>query len=123
MNETKQSRLLRQKKEYEKAFYNHKVNGIHLSFPNGNSLSTIWGIGSYSENHDKGFEELYDIDNFTKMYNTQMGSDNCEVMPGCSDLVKKLLDATFPEEENGSIFGNMTFEKWLKMVNILNENK
>lgn len=109
------------KEEKIKAFTVHKPNGVLLVFPNGNSLSTVWGSGTYSDNCNW---ESPDGD-ITKTYSTRIeaGSDTCEVMPNCSELVKKLLDATFPEETNGSIFGYMTFEKWLKMVNILNENK
>lgn len=104
--------------EKDKSFITHKSNGFCLNFPNGNWLSTVWGVGTYSENYDceGGYGE------WEKLYNSKMGSNTCEVMPKCSELVKKLLDATFPEETNGGVFGHMTFEKWLKMVNILNEN-
>lgn len=36
-----------------KAFTNHRYNGVYLEFPNGNAISTIWGCGTYSDNHDK----------------------------------------------------------------------
>lgn len=96
-----------------KAFTQHRDNGFYLSFPNGNGLSTVWGRATYSDNYnvEVGMSEVI-----------PKGSNTVEVMPHCSGAVKKLLDAAFPEEENGSVFGYMTFEKWLKMVNILNEN-
>jgi len=66
----------------------HKLNGVHLSFDNGFGISTIWGRGSYSENHDKmpSDEEMR-----TKMYS----SDDCEVYftnipKGGERLVKSL---------------------------------
>jgi len=107
-------------KELQKAFIAHRTNGIYLNFPNGNGLSTIWGAGIYSDNHDYGFEPYK-----PKAYNETIeeGSDTCETMPDCGDLVKKLLDAKFPKNQNGSVFGYLTFPQWLEMVNILNENK
>ena len=103
-----------------KAFTNHKENGINLVFPNGNSLSTIWGAGSYTENHDWKSPD----GDILKSYSTRIeeGSDTCETMPSCSPLVKKLLDAKFPDNENGSVFGHLSFSQWLEMVNILNDN-
>jgi hypothetical protein len=100
--------------QYKKVFYNHKVNGVHLQFPNGNSLSTIWGTGTYSDNYDYS-SDISPID--------RIGSNTCEVMPDCSIKVKEKLDEMFPENENGSVFGRLSFEQWLKMVNYLNENK
>jgi len=114
-----------EKEEKTKAFINHKINGFRLTFPNGNSLSTVFGSGTYCENQDRNPRKADGSLDFDKMYQERFedGSNDCEVMPDCSELVKKLLDATFPDEENGSVFGHMTMEKWLKMVNILNENK
>lgn len=114
--------------EIKKAFTAHKANGIYLNFPNGNALSTVWGSGTYSDNYDYGFKRTdgtFDAENFTKAYNERIktGSDTVEVMPMCGDLVKKLLDAKFPDNENGSVFSRLTFPQWLEMVNILNENK
>ena len=105
-----------------KAFTNHKYNGVLLKFSNGNELSTIWGAGSYSDNYDGDIRSDYED---KKDFETRLkeGSETCEVLPTCSNLVKKLLDATFPDEENGCIFGRMSIDKWIKMINILNENK
>lgn len=109
----------------KKAFTIHKVNGVYLNFPNGNGLSTIWGVGSYSDNYNNEFRNEDGVIDVLRSYTEIIkdGSNTCEVMPLCSELVKKLLDTTFPDNENGSVFGNLTFEQWLKMVNILNENK
>lgn len=104
----------------QKAFTAHKANGIRLVFPNGNKLSTIWGRGNYCDNYD--WEDP--SGDIVKTYETRIkeGSDTVEVMPTCSKNVKKLLDETFPNEENGSVYGHLTFTQWLKMVNLLNEN-
>ena len=109
-------------KEKTKAFIQHRINGFFLHFPNGNTISTVFGPGSYSDNYN-----ILNTSpkNIIKAFNepVKKGSNTVEVMPGCSALVKKLLDATFPDKSNGSVFGHMTFPEWLKMVNILNENK
>jgi hypothetical protein len=105
-----------------KAFVSHKTNGILLTFPNGNSLSTIWGAGSYSENYDR-YSEDENIKNYDYQERLKWGSDTVEVMPICSDTVYQLLASKFSEECNGYVFGHMTFEKWLEMVNILNNHK
>ncbi len=116
---------LQKRKKKERAFISHKVNGVYLNFPNGNGLSTVWGQGTYSDNHYYEFKNEDGTIDFTKSYRTVIpeGSNTCEVMPNCSKKTKKLLDKTFPENENGSVFSVLTFEQWLKMVNILNENK
>jgi len=106
----------------DKAFIAHKTNGINLTFPNGNSLSTIWGASSYSENHDRYMEDE-NLKNFDYKTRSKWGSNTVEVMPGCSTTVYELLKAKFPDEENGSVFGYMTLEKWLEMVNILNTHE
>lgn len=111
------------KEQKEKAFSQHRNNAFYLKFPNGNALSTIWGAGSYTENHNRGFEKPYSPENFQKAWNERMDSDDVETMPSCSESVKKILDEKFPDNENGSVFSNLNFTQWLEMVNILNTNK
>ncbi len=119
--------------ERKKAFVQHRINGFYLNFPNGNGLSTIWGVGTHTENHMR-IEEIslanMDIKNdkdwhekYMKQWNTPLSSNDVEVMPDCSPDVYKLLTDTFPENENSGIFDNLTFTQWLQIVNILNENK
>src|SRR3990167_133715 len=83
---------IKNKKEKTKAFIIHKSNGFFLHFPNGNTLSTVFGPGTYSDNYDyyTNYKE------FIKKYNQSIekGSNTVETMPGCSSIVKKLLDAT-----------------------------
>lgn len=108
-------------KYYNKAFQQHRENGFMLKFPNGNGLSTIWGYSSYTENYDMPYEE-YD-DDITKMFNVKLGSNTVEIMPDCSDELLKKLQEKYPENENGSVFGQLTFTQWLEIVNILNTEK
>ena len=103
----------------KKAFMSHKENGFRLNFPNGNSLSTVWGLGTYTDNNDIDFER----DDIVKAYSEKRSSNTVEVMAGCSDTVNELLKAKFPDEDNNGVFGHLTFSKWLEIVNILNNNK
>lgn len=110
--------------EKTKAFVNHRNNGFLLNFPNGNSLSTIWGRNTYCDNYDLNYkDDGKDNIDYTAQQAEKLSSNTCEVMTRCSELVYKLLCAKFPEAENGSVFGHLTFPQWLEMVNILNENK
>ena len=92
-----------------KTFKIHRDNGFHLTFPNGNGLSTVWGPGTYNDNFNAEFVTP----------RKELESNTVEVMPYCSETVKELLDAKFPEATNGGVFGYLTFEQWLEMVNIL----
>lgn len=114
----------KQKKKEEKAFRNHRTNGVYLRFPNGNGLSTVWGSGTYCDNYNYEIRDEKGGIDYEKTYSDTIpeGSDTCEVMPDCGELVKKLLDAKFPDNENGRVFGHLTFAQWLEMVNILNDN-
>lgn len=105
------------KESYEKSFYNHRVNGVHLLFENGNSISTIWGSNTYSDNYN------YEYNNEDYSPFDRLGSNTCEVMPNCSDKVKEDLGKMFPNNENGSVFGRLTISQWLEMINYLNSNK
>ena len=100
-----------------KAFTAHRPNGVYLQFPNGNALSTVWDVGTYSDNHEHG--NLFNMKTFNDRI--EEGSDTVEVMPHCGELVMKLLRAKFPDNDDGNIFTYLTFPQWLEMVNILNK--
>lgn len=76
----------------EKSFNNFKHNGLHLTFPNGNFISTIFGIGSYTENHDM----------YTKMEEF-MDSNDVEIMFDCGDKLKKKILKKYNDGENDPI--------------------
>ncbi len=108
----------------EKAFNNFKHNGIHLTFPNRNMISTIWGVGSYTENHDIDFKN----DDLTDMFNTFLESNNVEVMISCGKKLKKRLHKKFGAEEDGGsphrVIGYLSIMEWLYIVNkVANEKK
>ena len=98
----------------EKAFVNHVENGFALNLPNGIRISTIFGWGSYTENHNwgeipmKGFN--YEI--FKKRFGRiPDGSNDVEIMIDCPDekWLKKI---------NGgdTVIGHLTIEEWFKIL-------
>lgn len=94
----------------EKAFSTPKFNGLHLRFPNGNMISTIWGVGSYSENYDiDGFKD------FTKLYESNTPSNTVEVMVDCSDELFKKLQRRY--KTSNTVFGHLNMKQWIKLVN------
>jgi len=98
-----------------KAFIQHKNNGFRLNFPNGNSLSTVWEATTYSDNNESAWSETEN--------GKKLSSNTVETMPECSDKVLKMLEEAFPEADNGGVFGYLSFDQWLEMVNILATNK
>ena len=95
-----------------KSFHNHRFNGISLSFKNGNSLSTVWGVGTYSDN--------YDVD--SAEYESKLDSDTCEIMISCSDALKKEIENKVGQEADCDILGRVTVEDWSWIVYKLSEN-
>lgn len=109
-----------------KAFTAHKENGIYLKFPNGNAISTIWGGGSYTENHDYEIRDTDGKIDVVRSYSERIadGSDTVEVMVTCSATVLELLEAKYgTESAGGSVFGHLTLEQWLDILDILKRNK
>lgn len=119
-------------KEINKAFKTHRVNGVFLTFPNGNTLSTIWGSGSHTENHDFGFnymgqslnqmmknkankknDQFSNVRSIMDAFYTpiERGSNTVEVMPTCSKKVMDILKKKFPENEDEIIFNYLTFSQ------------
>ena len=95
-----------------KAFKNVKHNVVHLKFPNGNTISTIWGYGSYTENHDWKRKE-----SIIEQYNTFMDSNDVEVMIDCRDKLSKRIHKKY--NGDGSVIGHLSIIDWLYIVNKL----
>jgi hypothetical protein len=98
-----------------KSFLNHRKlgNGFRLTFENGNSISTIWGEMTYSDNYDVMF---------SSDYSTQMlGSDTCECMIDCSPEVLKEIENTFPKEIDENLLRYLSLDKWITLINILSK--
>lgn len=100
-------------KKKEKAFNNWKHNGVHFTFPNGNSISTIWGSGTYSDNYDSVFD--LGLDGFK----TFMDSDTVEIMilKAPAKLTKK-IQKKYDFEDDG-VKGYLNITEWLDIVNLL----
>uniref|UniRef100_A0A6M3LW91 Uncharacterized protein n=1 Tax=viral metagenome TaxID=1070528 RepID=A0A6M3LW91_9ZZZZ len=106
--------------DINQGFINHKHNGVYLKFPNGNAISTIWGRGSYSQNHDyttgsviKDFEML--IEEGSPTAEIMIDTDNAE-------LRKKIFRKFGVSLDNG-VIGWVSIEDWLWVLNRLEKNK
>lgn len=99
------------KKRNEKAFACRRPNGFHLTFPNGNWISTIWGPGSYSENHMAWFGG--GISAFDKF----MESNTCEVMIDCKPRLLKQIHKRF--DGDGAVIGHLDITQWLEILSLL----
>lgn len=100
----------------EKAFENIKHNALHLNFPNGNKLSTIWGRGSYTDNHDFTFDESGNIKDFW----TFIGSNNVEIMFTCDKKLEKKILKKFNDGDDQPI-GYLTILQWVEIVKMLSK--
>jgi len=95
----------------DKAFINHKANGVFLTFPNGNSLSTVWGFGNYCENYNHG--------DFEK---TNNGSNDCEIYPDADEKTLNKIKSFLPQyKDNYPVAGYVTMSEWLKVIKILSK--
>ena len=101
----------------EKAFNNWRHNAIHLTFPNGNSLSTTWAFGTYSENYD-----MDDIPSI-KHWETFRSSNTCEIMilEAPDNLVKR-IHRKYGDGDD-SVIGYLTMKEWLEIVRLLSHSK
>lgn len=99
----------------EKAFNNWKHNAIHLTFPNGNALSTVWGYGNYCDN--------YDVDNWSiESFRTFMQSDTCEIMIlDAPEKLTKKIHRKYHASDDNSVIGYLTMEQWLDIVKMLSK--
>lgn len=100
----------------EKAFNNWKHNSIHLTFPNGNSISTTWSWGSYTENGDSYTRKL---DKFNNDFNKFEQSNDVEIM--ILQAPEKLLKKIKKKYGYVSVKGHVTITEWLEILNLLNK--
>ena len=96
-------------KDEEKAFNNFRHNGLHLNFPNGNHLSTVWGGGTYTENYDRF--DLISQPIFLE-------SNDVEIMFECSEKLQKKIEKKFNDGGEQPI-GRLTITQWLEIANLL----
>jgi hypothetical protein len=93
-----------------KAFNNPMYNHIYITFPNGNRISCMWGIGSYTENA-------------TGRYENFMKSETCEIkiMSAPEKLIKKIQKKY--GDPTDSVIGYVTVTQWLEILNMLRRGK
>ena len=101
---------------------------MQLYFENGNWMSTVWGIATYSDNHDVFRREggvldagIAESSTLGVWFKEPMKSTTVEVMYSCGEDAQKKIDAAFPDE--GNPIGYMAFDDWLKLLNILRKEK
>ena len=100
-------------KNNNSAFTIHKSNGIYLKFPNGNAISTIWTIGSYTEHHDD--DNWSDFDK-----RMEEGSNTAEIMVNTSnEKLHKKIHAHFKNGSDDSVIGWVSITDWLWVLNQL----
>jgi hypothetical protein len=99
-----------------KAFRNHKNNGVYLAFPNGNGVSTIWGSGSYTDNHDAEILTKDGELDYQRMYReNNEGSMTAEVMVDCGEELARALQEKFNGAGN-TVIGYLSIMDWLEVI-------
>jgi len=107
-----------------KSFANHRNNGVYLEFPNGVSISTVWGYGNYCENYDWEHPDgKVSIKNMTaesvmkQFEKIPEGSSDVEIMIfGASDIFIRRLSNEFGGGGDNP-WGYINIMDWLKIVN------
>lgn len=113
----------------KKAFTNVKHNTIHLQFPNGNWISSIWGVGSYTDNHYLGMPpvtlgdpekiSLTPPTSFFESLTKFLDSNEVEVMIDCP---KPLLDKIHKKYDgDGSVIGHLNIMQWVEIINLISK--
>ena len=89
-------------------------NGFWLHFDNGLSISTIWGSGSYSDNHDL-FINHNPIESFEKL---PLETTEVEVMlDGKGEAQHKYIDYLHKKHDgDGAVIGYLPLEEWFKLI-------
>jgi hypothetical protein len=108
-----------EKETKNKAFRNWDYGRLHLNFPNGNTISTIWGEGSYTENYNSrqvtdfvlGETERYPV----------MASDTVEIMFDCSPRLQKRIIKKYNEGDPQPI-GYLTITQWVEIVSLISKD-
>lgn len=105
-------------KDKNKSFYGWSAGRFHINFDNGNHLSTVWGEGTYSDEHDSMAETRYLLGETRER---PTFSSNCvEIMFDCpKELKKEILDKY--NEGSADPIGYLELKEWIEIVNLLNK--
>ena len=108
-----------------KAFHQHRLNGFALTFPNKNWISTIWGDGTYSENHwlstEHPFFKQMGMQKYNIIYDVRLKSDTVEIMIQCGEKLAKRIHKKYGGD--GSVIGHLNIMQWLEIINLLAKEK
>lgn len=108
-----------------KAFHNFRHNAFHLNFPNGNFLSTIFGIGTYSDNHAIPSHSIsnpgpLNDPNFLSNFHTFLESNTVEIMFHCKKTLEKQILKKY-NEGNPQPIGRVPLDQWTEIINLLTQ--
>ena len=90
--------------------------GFHVTFPNGVTLSTQFGSGTYCNNHDFKIGSMQRVD--------QLESGNAEIAIWDKDgewLTKQAYKETFDEELHDDVKGYVEIMGWYDILNWCHE--
>lgn len=102
------------KDKKEIPFNNWRPGAIHLTFSNGNWLSTTWANGSYSDNYNGDFSE--GLDKFVPKAST-----TCEIMFECPERLRKKIYKMCSHDPGDSVIPYVEMSSWEKIVNMLSK--
>jgi hypothetical protein len=108
--------------EQKKAFKNWDIGRLHLNFPNGNHLSTVWADGTYSDNNMSMTVTDWLLSNTGKTPVPTVESNTVEIMFSCGEKLRKKILKKYNEGDDDPI-GYLTFDQWLEIVNLLSREK
>ena len=103
------------------AFTNHRHNGVYLQFPNGNAISSIWSVGSYTGNHDYASGDI--IKDYTTLI--KRGSNTVEIMIETNNqkLLKRIYRKCGHKSIDDGVIGWVNITTWLWVLNQLANDK
>ncbi len=91
-----------------------------MDFGNGVSFSTIWGIGSYTENRDidKAWGDIGIVEAYDK-HDFDTGTVELYFLTGDKKLYRKLAKKYSEWDiDGGHHFDTLPVEKWFEIINI-----
>jgi hypothetical protein len=85
------------------------ANGVHITFPNGVTVSCIWGPGSYTENRDALLSQPRDnVESLIGWWNRPLEADTVEVAMWRADGEWIMHEYTGDEQDEGEPLAQRT---------------
>ena len=93
-----------------------KSNLVWIEFSKDLIVSTAWGAGTYSDNHDAMLMEDYDVGKLMEIFNKPMESSNCEVyFINCPEDLQESLEKKYNDGCEHPI-SYLDVENWIKLI-------